>query len=554
MHLLLSLVLMQDPSASRFDVSGGATAQIQAGRAPPNPGLDPTGAVLLVVAPVARLHWAARARNQTAVLSYSPRLLYRWPNILRLNRPLLLHQVGLQYGRGLTPTWSMFTGLAANIGELDYTTAQQVFGDQQGNLPDASVTSYASIGGTIGFTGLLTPIHRLGFSAGADFRTPYGASTQTDDPDNQALLPQQVSGSGSVTHGYLVRSTDTLTTTLTGQYVDFDNRGASYIVSGTYGWAHQIDSRLTSNVEAGLFLSQQTREPEGFEGRVVGGTPIRPVFAAGLQGRLYNPGAASDHRQLRGQQLGVPRLGGRRGRASRWRIGRRHVLRAPAVDRRRPGQLLPPSRLSSPATSEKTPMRRSSRKRYCRSGRRSRTSSETTATPSSSARSSRPARPTCAPGDFQFPPARGLGLRRRILRVRHRPPPRPQLRRRRLDRLRRLRELSSGGGEPGGDEAPEVADDAEADAEEEAGEDADAGAEQDREDLGDRLDVRRGDHVEARRRLGPLELEPHLDRLELGEQLGMRLLGGLVGARQLGVLGLQSRELLGRSPRSCPGP
>ena len=288
MHLLLSLVLLQDPSASRFDVSGGATAQIQAGRAPLNPGLSPTPALLAVLTPVARLHWAARARNQTAVLSYSPRLLFRWPNLLRLNRPLLLHQIGLQYARGLTPTWSMVTGIASNVGELDYTTAQQVFGDQQGNLPDASVTSYASVGANVGFTGLVSPIHRLGFGIGADFRTPYGESAQTDDPNSQALLPQQVSGSGTISHGYLVRSTDTLTATLTGQYVDFDNRGASYIVSGTYGWAHQLDSRLTSNIQAGLFLSQQTREPEGFEQRVVGGTPIRPVFSAGLQGRLYN--------------------------------------------------------------------------------------------------------------------------------------------------------------------------------------------------------------------------------------------------------------------------
>jgi len=288
MHLLLSLVLMQDPSASRFDVSGGATAQLQAGRAPPNPGLDPTPAVLAVVTPVARLHWAARARNQNAVLSYSPRLLYRFPNILNLNRPLLLHQIGGRYARGLTPTWSMVTGLAANIGEIDYTTAQQVFGDQQGNLPNASVVSYAAIGANIGFTGMLNPVHRLSLGVGADFRTPYGESSETDDPNSQALLPQQTSGSGTVSHGYLVRSTDTLTTTLSGQYVDFDNRGASYIVSGTYGWAHRIDSRLTSNIEAGLFLSQQTRAPEGFEQRVVGGTPVRPVFSAGLAGRLYN--------------------------------------------------------------------------------------------------------------------------------------------------------------------------------------------------------------------------------------------------------------------------
>lgn len=291
MNLLLSLVLLADPRASTFDVSGGAVMEMRGGRAPVNPASAPTPSVLAVVAPIGRLHWGARSHATTAVLQYSPRILYRFPNLAQLNRPLLLHQTAAAYSRRLTPTWAMTAQAAADIGELDYTSAQTLFGDQQTALPEADVTSYLSVNGGLVFTGALTPVHSLTIAPNADFRTPYGASTQSSsDPTVdgfQTVLPQQFGTGLTLAHNYLFRPRDTLSLQVSGQYVDFDARGASYIVAGSYGWARRITSRLDSLIRAGLFASQETRPPEGVD-RTNAGSPVQPVVVAQLNGRLYN--------------------------------------------------------------------------------------------------------------------------------------------------------------------------------------------------------------------------------------------------------------------------
>jgi len=291
MIVLLSLVLLADPRAKTVDVSGGGTTELRGGRAPINPGDDPEPSVLYLLQPIGRLHFSARARAQGVVLTYSPRVMYRSPNPAGLNRPLLLHQATAAYSRRLSQIWTSNAFAGADVGELDYTSAQNLFGEQQGSLPDADITKYASTTAGLGFVGRIHPVQQLTIAPSVDYRTPYGESAVEPDPDDEnaleTLLPRQVGANLNLRHAYDVAPVDTLIAEVAIQYVDFSERGAQAIGVGTYGWTRQLSRRLASTVRAGTFATVETRAPDGIE-RTFTGSPVQPLVAAELDGRLYN--------------------------------------------------------------------------------------------------------------------------------------------------------------------------------------------------------------------------------------------------------------------------
>ena len=291
MSFLLSLALLSDPRASTVDVSGGAIAEVRGGRAPVNPALPPEPSVLTVLTPIARLQFASRAHQGGGVLSYSPRVLFRYPNLAELTRPLLLHDARFAYGRAWTERWRTDFNARAAVGQIDYTTAQSLFGEQQGVLPSATVTNYLLSGAGFSLVGRVHPNHTIVIQPDFDFRTPILESTeQPTDPNMLALttvLPRQIGGSLALGHVQMLTPVDSLLTQVGVQYVDFAERGASYIVSATYGWGRQITRTLASTVRAGAFATQSTRVPEGIT-RVAANTPVVPLIVADLTGRLYS--------------------------------------------------------------------------------------------------------------------------------------------------------------------------------------------------------------------------------------------------------------------------
>ncbi|MEM6989807.1 MAG: hypothetical protein AAF721_04905 [Myxococcota bacterium] len=289
MSLLLSLVLLADPRATAVDFSGGAAVEVRGGRAPLSAGLDPVPSLMTIVAPIGRIHISSRGHDGRAVVSYSPRVLYRVPNLAGLNRPLLLHQTAIGYGRAISPRLRGGISATADVGEVDYTTAQNLFGNQQGELPSAELTSYATTNLTLNLGAALSPTQVLDIVPSFDFRTPYGDSVDNSGDPNalQTLLPRQIGAQLALAHTYRVTPVDSLLAGVSAQYVDFEDRGAFAVVTATYGWGRRITPRLGTVLRGGFFASQETRAPEGVE-RTFQGSAIQPVLGAEIDGRLYN--------------------------------------------------------------------------------------------------------------------------------------------------------------------------------------------------------------------------------------------------------------------------
>src|SRR5687767_12521015 len=87
-------------SAAVVEAAVGANGEVAAGRAPVDVDGDEENSLTFTLVPGAGL----RLRSSTAslLLSYTPRIFYRLPNALGVDRPLVLHQVGADHAQELT--------------------------------------------------------------------------------------------------------------------------------------------------------------------------------------------------------------------------------------------------------------------------------------------------------------------------------------------------------------------------------------------------------------------------------------------------------------------
>ena len=105
--LTSALWFAADPAASRVDVSGGVSIELRGGRAPIQPS-DPTSTwgVLTILTPDVDMEVASR-RGTLFNFGYTPRVQYRWPNRVGLDRPILLHQAYATLQQQLDPRWTL---------------------------------------------------------------------------------------------------------------------------------------------------------------------------------------------------------------------------------------------------------------------------------------------------------------------------------------------------------------------------------------------------------------------------------------------------------------
>lgn len=287
LSLPLALALLVDPRAGRFDVSGGVVAELRGGYAPVAPNQPASASFLTLITPNIDLRYNHRRRG-LLTFGYAPRMLYRVPNLLRLARPLFLHQFQLRHVVSLDRRWTMGTSAIASVGELDYTALGIAFTGPQAAAPRADVIEFAIGDVSMSFTGRLDSRRSIAIVPSAGFRYPFGQDT-APDPDNPVTaFPQQYAGNLGLAYSERVAPRDNVYVQSYQGVVDF-RPGAMFVNSDSrVGWTRQVLRRLESRLDVGVFNAQVLAQQDAaarLRGRVL------PVGSYRLGGRLRSRAA-----------------------------------------------------------------------------------------------------------------------------------------------------------------------------------------------------------------------------------------------------------------------
>jgi hypothetical protein len=167
-------------SSSVVEAAIGAEGEVAAGRAPLDYAGKARDSLTFTLTPGAGLR--ARSRFNTLTLSYTPRIFYRLPNALEVNRPLVLHHVGLDhaYELGQRLTWS--SSLQLSVGQVDYTAAAVVFDARQSANIRSSITDLFRTTGNTGLRYRLGPRFTLNWEGGVEYTTTIDDAPVTPAP------------------------------------------------------------------------------------------------------------------------------------------------------------------------------------------------------------------------------------------------------------------------------------------------------------------------------------------------------------------------------------
>jgi hypothetical protein len=125
---------------------------------------------MLTVAPM--IGWHIVNRRISFSLEYTPRLRMRRPNLIGLDRPLLLHGVSSHYSEFLSRRVQLASTLTGQYGELDYTGYQQLLEPSQSTSAYPTVLKWASISGNVALSHAYMRRHRRQIGVGGQRQVP----------------------------------------------------------------------------------------------------------------------------------------------------------------------------------------------------------------------------------------------------------------------------------------------------------------------------------------------------------------------------------------------
>ena len=289
LHWAMYAALLVDPRAGRGEVSGGVVVELRGGIAPIQPGRPEVPSFLMLVVPNIDFRYRHR-RAGVLGFGYSPRMFYRVPNQLGVQRPLFLHQLSLTYSVPLDRRWELYARTNASIGDIDYTAASLVFQGPQANLANTPVLSFAIGDAELRFVGRIRPRHTITFATTAGYRI---ALDPQDQPiqgpggmTNAPLLsyPNQRAGYLGLGYSYAASRRDQISITSYNGVIEFDPGGIFVSNDGRVGWNHQIRRRVLSEIDAGALSAQVVSVDPGVP--VVPRSKVQPVGNARISGRL----------------------------------------------------------------------------------------------------------------------------------------------------------------------------------------------------------------------------------------------------------------------------
>ncbi len=283
--LAAALLLAIDPRASRVDVSGAVSVELRGGRAPVVPTESPTGSFLSIITPDFDVNARSR-RGGSFTLGYSPRVQYRVPNRIDLDRPILLHQAYAGYDKELTARWTLGANLGGSVGETDYTGLTIALGDQA-QTPETAIVRFAIASADLRLDGRLTRRHTLVIEPRAGYRAPLDPPPEDDaDDDGLGALPEQLTvdlGLGLETRLSLI---DQIHLLLRPGVVDYNGEVTFADSDNRVRWIRRLRPSLTAQVDAGIFGAARVRGgSSNFQVFPVGGASV----SGGLRRRAnYN--------------------------------------------------------------------------------------------------------------------------------------------------------------------------------------------------------------------------------------------------------------------------
>lgn len=307
----LSCLLVTAFSASVVEAAVGADGEVAAGRAPVALTGPEESALTFTVVPGAALR--LRSTRDVLALSYTPRIFYRLPNQLSVDRPLVLHQVSLTEQSELSRRVGWSSAAQLSIGEVDYTASGAVFGQgtpaaavagapggtagapagAAAGAPASSVlrTSVADILRAEAQTGLnidLSRRVRLSLDLAGEYTTQLGESTTVPvdmgapmmpgepPPDltvTGPVVPESAQISTQASFSYEFSRYDHLAPALAVTYQWFPDTGIYLLLNPDVSWETQLSQRTTLGVSAGFaYVITLESNPGVDDDNSIGGT------------------------------------------------------------------------------------------------------------------------------------------------------------------------------------------------------------------------------------------------------------------------------------------
>lgn len=284
MPVLVSSLLVAALAAGVVEAAVGADGEVAAGRAP----VDITGpeedSVTFTLIPGAGLRLHSPATR--LALSYTPRIFYRVPNALNIDRPLVLHQLSLAHDTELSRRASWLNSAQFSLGELDYTASGVVFDRRVTSVVRTSVAEVLRAEGQTGVTLDLSRRLVLNLDLSGEYTTPTeetrvspagaeGMPPPEGAPDLPTFdpVPESAQAAAEASLGYRLSRYDQVAVTGGVTYQWFPDTGRYLLVSPDVSWESQLNQRTAFEVSAGLAYVITLEAAQGTDdSNAIGGT------------------------------------------------------------------------------------------------------------------------------------------------------------------------------------------------------------------------------------------------------------------------------------------
>lgn len=263
------------------EAAGGVEGEVAAGRAPIQLQGPEENSLTFTLVPGAALR--LRSMTDTLTLTYTPRIFYRIPNALEVNRPLLLHQFTLDHSDKISRRLTWTSTLSASVGEVDYTASNLVFNTATSAVR-TSVTDMIRLDGQTGFQYELSRQLRWTWDVNADYTRPLGSEVYAPpvSPDGTPVdvgdipvggVPESAQVSTISGISYAVSRADRVGLSGEVTYQWFPDTGRFLLLSPSLFWDKQLSRRTDIGVAAGVAYVVTVETLDGREqDNSIGGT------------------------------------------------------------------------------------------------------------------------------------------------------------------------------------------------------------------------------------------------------------------------------------------
>jgi len=244
-------------SSSVVEGAIGVDGEVAAGRAPIEYRGPSTNALTFTLVP--GIGGRLRGPDSTLTLSYTPRIFYRLPNALDVDRPLVLHQLALDHVAEIAPRLSWTSSAQFSVGQIDYTAAGVVYDPSLTTSVRSSITDIVRGVGQTGFKYGISRHTTLNLDASAEYTSTLDAA---QIPPEVALgegleafgstQPDSFQFSTTPALSYAINRAHHIGTSFDVTYQWFKQTARYLLLSPDISWDAQLSSRSKLSIAAGV--------------------------------------------------------------------------------------------------------------------------------------------------------------------------------------------------------------------------------------------------------------------------------------------------------------